>query len=239
VSIGFDKYLINHEMLLGLGLEEMSGVATDVAHDKARGDLTELHHSCVLTGGTIAWGSVASGFPYLSFNPATPDYLACPAADTTDLDFQAGNFTLAAWVYITSLAASRGVLNRGLAAGGGTDGWDFHVNLNSRVGVATFQGGATQATYSTATIVVNTWFLIAATRDEADIRTYINGRDRTDAPDTHVDPAACARDLRIGYRNDNDMPFSGYMAYPRIWGRCLSSDQMRTIFQVERHWFNL
>ena len=241
MSIGYDKWLVNHEMLLGLGLEEVSGVAGDVVHDKARGDLTENHHTCTLTGATIAWGSVASGFPYLAFTPATPDYLSCPVADTTDLDFTAGqDFSMAAWIYITNLA-DRCIMARGLAAGGGTDGWGFIVDNTGRVELATMQAGATQATYSTVTIVINTWFLVGACVDISanSARTYINGRDKTDAPASHTAPLTSARDLRVGYRLDNDYPFSGYMAYPRIWGRDIGADQMKTIWNVERHWFGL
>lgn len=231
--IGFDNLSINHSLLLGLPFTEPVAGADVMVNDRAT-----PHHPCLSTGATIASGAVASGFPYYDFTSATPDYVRCLAADTGDLDFVAGDdFSMVAWVYIDDLTGSRSIISRGLAAGGGTDGWDFLVNNAGRIGLATYQAGADQVSYGMVNVVINNWFLVGATYSTPDALLYLNGYDRTDAPDTHIAPLTSTRDLRIGYRNDNDYPFSGYMTWPRIWERRLSNDDMLYIWITERHWF--
>ena len=67
MSLSFDKFSLNHQLLLAMTLEEMTGGNGDPTYDRAK-----PHHLMTLidTGaGAITWGSAASGFPYLNFAP--------------------------------------------------------------------------------------------------------------------------------------------------------------------------
>ena len=243
MAVGFDNRSIYHHLLVGLAFDEYKPVGGGVATGEISYDRASPHHTATLNGATIIWGAVASGFPYLAFTAATPDYVDSPVA--ADLDFTTENFSLLAWINITALAdmciMCRGVNN--LAGGGG---YSLIVDNTGRLGFVTCQGAPVQNSVSYTDITAGDWFLVGGTRDDAVGITYINGLDRTDAPDTHIDPATQNEPLHIGARQSGtgpvtrDIPFNGYIAYPRIWGdRALSRIEMKSIWDYERHWFDV
>jgi len=240
--IGFDKHLLNHQLLVGLTFEEYLPVGGGVATGEISYDRAKPHHTATLNGATIVWGAVASGFPYVAFTPGTPDYIDSPAA--VDLDFTTEDFTLLAWMYVKNLATMC-VMCRGVNAVAGGGGYHLHIGLAGRLGLVTCQGAVVQNTVSFVSIVKDTWLLVAGTRAGAVGKTYVNGLDHTDAPDTHINPTTQNEPLHIGIRQSGtgpvtrDAPFDGYIAYPRIWGRKLEPWEMMELFTLERHWFGV
>lgn len=230
MTVGYDKLNLNHQLLLGLTFEEMTGVIT---HDRAK-----PIHPCTLHG-TPTWNSLGNGLPYLDFNSANPDYLSCPQADTTDLEFDtAGDlFSMAVWLNHSAAAALSGIMSRFVPA---ATGWEFRLNENTwGMGFLTGQGAVTQLTEANpGSISPGIWHLLSMNRNGADIRLFCDGEDVTGgSPATHLDPVAGATILTIGVRSDISLPFDGQMWYPRIWGRQLAEWEMLEIFQLERHWF--
>lgn len=238
MSRGFDKEAINSQLLFGLTLEEMIGGNLAVIHDRAK-----PHHTCTLHGATIGWGSLASGIPYLDLTAITPDWVDCPAADTADLNFIAGDFSLIAWINIDSLAIFRQVLMRGSSANAAADGgWDFYIRDTGALRIATWQAWGVEQTSATPAAVITTgiWYLIGATRSGASIRLYVNGLDLTSIIGVHVNPASVNLKLHIGIDNvEVNNPLDGKLALPRIWGRKLSAEEMHEIWDRERVLFNV
>ena len=231
MALGYDKKLVYQNLLLGLTLEEMIGL---VAHDRAK-----PHHACDLHGPPV-WAALANDYPYLEFDPG--DWLDCCAGAGSPLNFQAGDFSMAVWVNVDDITVDRTLFCRGLAD---NDGWYFFIsNTNGRLFIATCQGGgaaATQASFGSINdVIVGTWVLAGATRSGEHGNLYSNGRLTTDGPQTHIDPDSSARELHIGILDDETTePFDGKMAYPRIWDRELSAEEMLSLFEAERHLFGV
>lgn len=236
--IGYDKYSINHQLLLGLPFEEMSGAAGAPIYDRAK-----PHHTCTLRGATIAWNSLASGLPYIEFTPGTPDFIDCPAAATADLNFTTGDFSMTAWVYLDHLwAVDRMIMCRGLAL---VDGWTFrftstHLPTVGDLEFGTYQLGTSQfSDCLPGATTITAWYFLGVSRSGSSVRIFSQGRDVT-VPGVHINPTTANRELHIGISEDEiTQPFDGKMWYPRIWGRQLSAAEMRRIFQAERHWFGV
>jgi hypothetical protein len=202
-----------------------------LSHDHSIWRITPFTHH-----NAPAWTQLASGIYVLDFNSATPDWLDCPALATAKLDFTAGDFSMGVWAKIDD-AVTRILLCRGVA---NTDGWLLLVSNAGNVGFATCQAGFTQATYSAACITPGTWYLIGISRSGANVVTFVNGEDVTDAPDTHVDPTTANRELHIAVREDEvSDPWDGQIWNPRIWGRYLQPWEWLELFNMERHWFGV
>lgn len=252
--IGYDKHSINHNLLLGMTLEEMIGGNGAYIYDRAK----PHHRMSLIDAGTgaLTWGAVASGFPYLNFAPTIGAgivnyvWLETSIAAAADLDFTTEDFTLLAWIYLANLARVHTVMCHGAQAVVNGGGYQLVISFSTpaRLNFGTCQGVAVQTTTSMAEINAATWFLVGVTRVGQNALTFINGLDRTDAPDVHVDPAAQNEALYVGVRQiqttgvgiDLDTPFEGYIAYPRIWGnKALSREEMFAIWEYERHWFGV
>ncbi len=199
-------------------------------------DNAKPHHQHTLTG-TPSWASLANGTPYLSFNPAHPDYLQCPAAATADLNFTAGDFSLMVWMNTVALLGYP-LMNRGATI---TDGWSMNVSAEGKVSLLTRQGGTGQSTFTVNVILINQWYLIMATRSGASCHIYINGAEPAySSVGVHVNPAAAVRNMYFGCFDAGGAPqYSGYMYRPRIWGRQLSAAEAYQLFQLERDLFGV
>ena len=229
MALGYDKRPVYQNLLLGLTLEEMIGAE---AHDRAK-----PHNSCILSGVPV-WTALTNGQPYLEFDPANPDFLYGAGGAGNDLNFQAGAFSMAVWVYVDDITVDRTLFARGLVD---TDGWYFFIsNTTGRLGLATCQiTPFTQVSYSTNDVVTGAWRFVGATRSGAYVNLYRNGALVTDAPDTHINPDSSARELHVGVLDGHDEPFDGRMAYPRIWGRALPDDDWQYLWETERHLFGV
>lgn len=225
--MSWDKYYTKN-LWLWLPFNEATGA---LSHDHSIWRITPFTHH-----GTPAWTQLASGIYVLDFNSATPDWLDCPALTSAKLDFTAGDFSMGVWAKIDD-AVTRILLCRGVA---NTDGWFLLVSNAGNVGFATCQVGFTQATYSTVCITPGIWYFIGISRVGANVRTFVNGQDVTDVPDTHADPVTANRELHIGIRdNETDDPWDGQMWNPRIWGRYLQPWEWLELFNMERHLFGI
>jgi hypothetical protein len=228
--IGFDKYHINHGLLMGLTLEEMTGTLT---HDRAK----TTRHPFTL-GGTPIWTSLPSGFPCLSFDSTNPDYLACPAADSADLNFTSEDFTLAAWLYSAGTISSDYIFSQGFTD---TDGWTWYI-FTTNIALRTNQAGSHTDISSVDGFVNSVWQLAAVTRSGASGQFYRNGEPIITSLGTGLlDPVSCAGGniMYISSGNLISNGWKGYIALPRIWNRELSDLEMYSMFEVERHWFGV
>jgi len=227
--IGYDKRSVYQTLLLGLTLEEMTGAE---AFDRGK-----PHQTHTLSGVPL-WSTMFDN-PILVFDSTTPDFLVCPNADSGDLNFQFGDFSLLCWVYAGDLSAQRMIFCRGITD---SSGWYFLVDTEGRVSLFTNQLGAHQVSSSnTNSVMINNWTLVGCTRAAGSVRIFIQGIDDTVIVGTHIAPVnAAVEDHHIGIYNDEIAnPWNGSFAYPRIWGRWLSPDEMLSIYKAEHHLYGI
>ena len=226
--IGYDNLNVNMEMLLDLHVVEGVGAPTQ--------DWAKPNHVSTLTGAPT-WANLANGLTYLDYDAANPDYILSLQAATVDLNFTAGDFSLAVWIR-PDLGGNRFLFQRGLTM---ADGYGFHYNTEEALTFATNQAAAAQFTVGRAAgIVVGTWSLAAVSRSGALASIYNNGVLDVVTLGTHIDPLTSARNLYIGTNDGAGAGwFDGDLWRPRIWGRALSADEMLAIFEYERDLFGV
>lgn len=225
-----------YQASLDLPMFEASGaVARDISRQAALDKTSTLH------GATIAWAHIApSNVSVVAFTSGTPDYVDISAANSTDLNYQAGAFSGVAWVYASLLVANlRHIFNKG----GTVDGWKFHVaGGNGAIYFTTCQAGPTvQETLSDiGQVVLNTWYMLGFSRLGAAVKLFKNGVDVTLTPGAHVNPdSAAARLLNIGCDITHAGPWDGYIWRPRIFSRQLSATELKELFDMERGLFGV
>lgn len=232
--IGYDKHRINHQLVLDLTMEEVTGAAGDYIFDRAR-----PHHPALLHGGTIGWTQLPSGLYVMDFTSGSPDWLDIGAAASADMDFTTENFSVGAWVNPDSLAANLSIMCRGLLD---TDGWHCQVLMDGSIVFFTNQAAADQYSQSpTGLITVGTSALVGFSRDGASVRCYINGLDVTETAGAHTNPLTANRELHICiYDNETGSPWDGQMWRPRVWsGLALEGWEWLELFNMERDWFGV
>ena len=230
MTTGYDNLRVNQAMLLDLQLRE--GTGTAIA-DWAKGYRAKLTAT-----GAPTWAFLGSDLAHLSFNSATPDYLVSAAAAATDLDFTSGAFSGAMWI-APDAYGNRYLMDHSTAA----TGWAFYLAAAAPyLRLYTFNAGpASQYTDGAASLALSAWQLIGFTRSGAGARIYLNGKDVTATPGTHINPAsAAATDFTIGINSAAAAGFyDGLLWRPRVWGRALAAWEMLALYEGERDQFGV
>jgi len=245
--IGFDKLDINHELLLGLPFREGAGTIT---HDRAKPHHILTQH--VPGGGSFAWGNMDTGCPYLEFIPigggATDGvYLDCPAADTADLNFTSGDYSIGGWINWGAGTSQSEILIGRYATE--VDGWDCHLNATLGATLSLRHNhsslGTNHSTCFSRGWTPGTWWLFGISRLGASLFPLMY---RNAAPVVMsysaggmLDPDTANRDLVMGARA---ITLAGnwyydYMWNIRVWGRALSEEEWKFIFHREKHWLGV
>lgn len=230
MTIGYDAYILNRQIALDLTFEEMIGT---LAHCRS-----PYAHNCTLHG-VPTWTALANGLPYLLFDDGNPDWLDCPQASTTQLDFTSEDFSMACWFNCT--AGAMHVFSLLIRGDNAVDGWDFWIHGNDTIAFTTCQAGAVQDSIGIPNVLdVNNWYLAGITRSGASVRVYNQGVDITLVAATHIDPLTSNRELHIGIEDDEtNGAFRGMMYRPRIWSRALAAWEWEWLFNLERDWFGV
>lgn len=227
---GYDNYRPNQGLLLDLQFRETTGTLT--------ADWAKPYHAGATLIGTPTWAVLGNDLSYLSFDPGNPDRIVIPAANCADLGFTAASFSGAMWIY-PDVYGNRYLFDKSSA----TAGWGFWVvGVSPYIAFTTANAGpATQTTYGAAGLVLSAWQLVGFTRTGATVEIYLNGRERTDTPATHIDPAASAAiDFTIGTTVGAGAGwYDGRMWRPRVWNRALAAWEMLAMFEGERDLFGV
>lgn len=148
---------------------------------------------------------------YHIFNGSS-SYIATPTFPC----FTSENFSLTAWIYLTSIANIQPIFVHGESGFLGW-GWRFIV-YDGALQFSTFQAaGALQTTGSDTIIATNTWYQVGFTRSGAVAKVFANGADVTLISTAHVDPDPFTSPANIGWYVTKF--FTGRMALINLYKR--------------------
>jgi len=244
---GYDSIAENESILLDLPFYEGTGVITQ--------DQAKPHHPITLIdpgGGSFTWTSLASGLMALEFGTAgygVTDgvYLDCSAANSADLDFTSGDFSIGCWIKWTTGTQSQMIIGR---YGVNLDGWEVYLNVSGGLNTVSQRHSHVSLTpntnsncYSTGW-TPGTWFLLGISRLGSSLypQHYQNAHRIGMVYETSgmLDPDTCNRDLTIGCRYTKDANwYKGLMWRPRVWNVALSQANWKAIFESERDYFGV
>jgi Concanavalin A-like lectin/glucanases superfamily len=116
------------------------------------------------------------------------------------------DFTLAAWCYLDSMGAARGIASKANSANGD---YRLHVLATDNVRFKFFNSGVTRGTVdSTAVLQLATWHLVIGWHDSVADRIYVqidngtvNSNATTGVPGDGTDPFQIGWDSQVGYWN--------------------------------------
>ena len=240
----YDKIPENEDMLLDLPFREGAGALT---HDHAK-----PHHPMTLLdpgGGSFTWDSLVTGLGVLTFvtigGGATDGVnIHCPGADSADLNFIAGDYSLGAWIRWTDDAISQIVMGRYVL---NVSGWELYLTKIGAVSsltqrhhhAGTLVGGNPRSGCFSVGWNPDTWFFMGTSRTGGgEAQHYRNGVALEMVTSGLVDPETSAQAFKIGSRYTADANwYKGPMWRPRIWGRALTAREWMTIYLKELKYF--
>jgi len=228
----YDDLPLNEDMLLDLPFREGTGAITQ--------DLAKPHHAVDLIN-TPTWASEASGLGVLTFD-GTSEYAEAQGADTADLDFTNGDYSVSAWIKWAAGQSSQIVIARYEVS---VSGWEVYLYEAAPTFSLTLRhhhaaGATTRTGVNSLGWTQGVWHHMGISRVGAAAYHYRNGvlLDTTITPGGLIDPATCNQDLVIGIRYSKDTNwYKGSMWRPRVWGRALSAKEWLTLYELERGWF--
>jgi|GEM_PF-1900380 len=207
VSTGFVLSQPDSTLVLGLNFE---GNFTDVS---------AYAHTATVSGTTTSTAQAKAGTSAGLWN-ATGQSLSYTAA--AEWLFGTSDFTLQAWVYPTSVDATRRSLFDFRFDGSGS-GTSWALDYTS--GDTRFQVGIGATLYTASwgsALTVNTWQHVAAVREGATLRLYVGGVQRATAAATTgaVNGSSSGSKPFLGRRNDATQNFGGYMDLVQVNAAC-------------------
>jgi len=235
MTIGYDNYHINHQILLDLPFREGDGIIT---RDEAK-----PHHQDVNLINTPTWESLVSGLGVIDLD-GVDQHLVLAAAACADLDITSGDYSLGGWFLIESGGDDdKTLMSRFLLD---NNGWELYHYTNEILTLRHHH--AAGATLRTAAYsenwAYNKWWFMGISRQGASAQFYRGDVDGFATISTTIsvggliDPEACNQNLYIGCNTAAAINFfKGKIWRPRAWGRALSAEDWKLIFESERHWF--
>jgi len=228
----YDKLAIKQGILLDLPMREAIRAVT---HDKAR-----PHHPIDLIN-TPTWVQLATNLGVIGLNGVN-EYLECPNADSLDLDFIAGDFSIGGWINWADNGGAEIVIGRYEID---VSGWEVYLELNGGIDYLSIRhhhaGGVLVRTGSFSVgWDRGVWTHFGISRVGGVITMYRNGV--AVAVTTTVggmeDPETCAQDLVIGTRftknaNYLEAQIQGFT----IHGRVLTAAEWAAIYADEEGMF--
>jgi len=179
----------------------------------------------IIVGITILPSCVSSPTPPtygLEFD-GEDDYVAL--GNTTAIGFTSQDFTIEAWIKLD-------VTDRGMMIfqrhGWNTDGYRLNMGTGGNIQFYTFQSGANQLSKSSSGVLVaGNWSHVAAVRQGASVRVWVDGVDVTTTFGSHIGPAySASRQTYIGTSSAPEA-FNGTISEVRIWNYARSESEIK------------
>ena len=151
------------------------------------------------------------------------DYVA--VGNTTALGFTSQDFTIEAWIKLD--VTDRGMMIF-LRYSWNNDGYRLNTGTGGNIQFWTFQSGANQLSKSSSGVLVaGNWFHVAAVRQGASVRVWVDGVDVTTTFGSHIDPAySASRQTYIGTSYAPEA-FNGTISEVRVWNYARSESQIK------------
>jgi len=193
--------------------------------DPQFGSVSLLLHGDVLSDGSRFASAVTSSGATIGTPPTYPngntafgnafsfdgnnDYIS--VARSSIFDFGTGDFTIELWARYTSASGSQALVSN-LA---GALGWEF---FGDGTNLYFYANGATRRTVSMSGIAAGTWYHLAVTRSNGDIRIFINGSTTGSSTYTADVNGASSVSLTVGIENTSNLAndFNGWIDEVRI-----------------------
>lgn len=224
----YDNLPLNASIVLDWPFTEGKG---SLVHDISKTRITGT-----LNGSMAPIWSAGTGQPYYGiylFNTWS-QYITAPAADTTDLNFTSGDYSLSCWINWVDTSTSLIIMGKYIVS---VRGWEVYLFKNGAIDYLTVRhhhsAGATTRTASYSTgWTESTLHLFGYTRIGTTAQHYRNGLPVTTVSDVLIDPeSSVASDLVMGVRYTLDADYyNGYIGRPRAWARGLTDSDHRQLF---------
>lgn len=181
-------------------------------------DLSSNAATCTASGNAkISTSFVKYGTGSASFGGAATDRITVADVSASQFNFT-GDFTVEAWIYVTSAAAYRTIVTRYNAA---NNAWIFRLegSVSALTSIAWYTGAASGALYNfAATITLNTWHHVAVCRSGSSIRGFFNGNQAGSTQTNSATMTGGTAGNLVGSSNQAsfEFPFAGYIDDLRI-----------------------
>ena len=159
-----------------------------------------------------------------------------------NFNFTSENFSVSCWIYLDSFDTINNVGQGPIAFFKGDFqqmGYFSQIDANGSFGFFTNQGGAIQASRTSAGILTtSTWYNLSYVRSGSSVRLYLNGIDRTSVAGTHLNPGSSGQTFKINYYK-GDYLISGQMRISQflIYNRALSAQEVLQNYNASKNRF--
>lgn len=257
MTILYDNLELNKHIVLDLPFREGIGAITQ--------DIAKPHHPLTFRdpgGGSFAWGSLATGAPYLEFvtvgfGATDGVYLDCPAASTLDLDFTSEDYSVGAWIYHEDTGHFHPKILIGRYAVDSVpvtygDGWEIYLERNVGLGIDYLEQrhhhfslapNHRTGCYSVGWATGRWDFMGISCHKEAGASYPQHYRNAVPLDMSYVaggilNPDTANRDLVIGARFTKESNwYKGKVRRLRLWRKALSLDEWKILYELEKGWF--
>ena len=223
--VGYDNDPVYKNILLDLQFKEGSGV---IAHDSAK-----PHHKNPTLQTNTTWAQLANDKNVLDFADINPSYVSITHANSGDLGFTTGTFSVSFWLKPDVLD------NWLIGKADGGNGWSVYLQGDGSIRYVSQAGFAPFNTDTkTGLISIGVWAFVTLVRVGLNIYMYVNGLQQNILTNT-INSTAPAVLFTIGANGTGNQRYDGQMADVRIWERELSKEHVRAIFESERGIMNV
>lgn len=162
------------------------------------------------------------------------DYIAVGNAtvgNTTALGFTSQDFTIEAWIKPGTATRGMQIFQR---HGWNNDGYRLQTGSSGGLAFYTFQSGVNQASRTSSDVLTaGNWSHVAAVRQGASARLWINGLDETYIAGSHIDPAYSASRAATISSTYAPEVFDGYISEVRVWDYARTESEIKADMSSE------
>jgi prepilin-type N-terminal cleavage/methylation domain-containing protein len=155
------------------------------------------------------------------------DYVDC--GSNPIFNFTDENFTFEAWIKPNTVSGSDQIMHR---HSWNSSGYRWQISDGNRMSFYTFQSGVFQTSGTSAgSITSEKWNHVVVVRIGSSVKLYVDGKDKTTAFGTHIDPASRSGTLQIS-NSYYPEAYSGLIDGFFIYNTALTASQIQSQYCV-------